>query len=208
MVAQARRSGWASAPGSLAEVTKQASSHGLRQVANRRGDEPLSVLRPKTKDSAHPNSLSAQHGLGAQPLHTDGAHHPDPPEVVVLIAEKVNNTPTWLRQIGASDGRRPPWPSLRDGMFLVGTGPSSFFAPAWSRPGGLRYDPGCMSPCDARARVAAGFLADNSDAVAHHWSEAGRVLVIDNARALHGRAAVEAGSEDRELVRVAFSKVK
>lgn len=208
MITEARRSGWASAPGALDDVTKQATALGLMEIPNRHGESPVSVLRPTTKDAAHPNSLSARYGLGTQPLHTDGAHHVEPPSILVFIAETTSTTPTWLRRIGGTDGVRPPWPSLRSGMFLVGTGPASFFATAWGHPGGLRYDPGCMTPCDARARVAADFLSDTSEAVPHHWLEAGHVLVVDNARTLHGRGAVEQGEEARELMRIAYSKAR
>jgi alpha-ketoglutarate-dependent taurine dioxygenase len=36
------------------------------------------------------------------------------------------------------------------------------------------------------------------------WTSAGQVLVVDNRRALHSRAAVADGDMDRELIRVAF----
>jgi hypothetical protein len=37
-------------------------------------------------------------------------------------------------------------------MFLVRNGRDSFYAPALSRDLRYRYDPGCMTPFDARAR--------------------------------------------------------
>lgn len=206
MILGARRNGWASAPGTLSDVTQHASKMGLIQVPNRRGETPVSVLRPTTEESAHPSSLSARYGLGAQPLHTDGAHHLAPPDVLVFVAEKPNATPTWLRSVVRVAGSRAPWPDLKGGMFLVGTGPTSFFAPAWDDTRGLRFDPGCMTPCDSRARVAAAFLADAGEAVPHNWSEERHVLVVDNTRALHGRGAVAEDDEDRELIRIAYRK--
>ena len=43
-----------------------------------------------------------------------------------------------------------------------------------------------------------------AEAVTWEWTGAGQVLVVDNRRALHARAAVAEGDMDRELIRVAF----
>ena len=59
---------------------------GWAEVRPSPGDAPVSVLRPAEASAAHPRSLSAPYGLGQQPLHTDGAHLPDPPDIVVLIS--------------------------------------------------------------------------------------------------------------------------
>ena len=150
-----------------------------------------------------PHSLSAQFGLNVQPLHTDGAHQVSPPDVVVLISELPSATPTWLRRVGDRD-EGTPWDDLNGGMFLVGGGPSAFFAPASDGGGCVRFDPGCMSPCDSRARAAATFLSDTTEAVAYEWTEPGQVLVIDNSRTLHARGAVGSDDLDRELLRVAL----
>ena len=68
-----------------------------------------------------------------------------------------------------------------------------------------RYDPGCETPCDARAREVQGYFEQQfSHASAHEWSAAGQVLVVDNRRALHARAAVADGDLERELTRIGF----
>jgi hypothetical protein len=88
-------------------------------------------------------------------------------------------------------------------MFLVRNGRDSFYAPVLSG-SGYRYDPGCMTPCDARAReVQEYFEQQLSRASAHVWS-AGQVLVVDNRCALHARSAVAEGDLERELTRIAF----
>ena len=88
-------------------------------------------------------------------------------------------------------------------MFLVHTGRDSFYAPVLAG-GRWRYDPGCMTPCDARARQVDDYLAAQlASAWTWQWTQAGR-LVIDNRSVLHARAAVAAGDEDRELTRVDF----
>lgn len=83
-------------------------------------------------------------------------------------------------------------------------GPDSFFAPAFSD-GRYRFDPGCMTACDARARqVEEYFMSQLADAVTCEWTSGGQVLVMDNRQTLHARAAVTEGDMDRELIRVAF----
>jgi hypothetical protein len=89
-------------------------------------------------------------------------------------------------------------------MFLIRNGRDSFFAPALA---GRRYrfDPGCMTPCDARAHeVAQYFAAEVEHASTHNWSAGGQLLVVDNHRTLHARAALNTGDEQRALTRVAF----
>ena len=94
--------------------------------------------------------------------------------------------------------------ALRHGMFLVRSGRDSFYAPALSE-SGYRYDPGCMAPCDARARdVQRYFEQESSRASAHKWTAIDQVLVVDNRNALHARSAVADGDLDRELTRIAF----
>ena len=208
LAAAARAKGWAVGSGDVESIRKQAASLDWVEVAPRRGDPTVSVLRPATASAAHPSSLSAFYGLGQQPLHTDGAHLPVPPDLLVFISEHPSATPTQLWRPGIlRPGRgRPTMPAaaLSHGMFLVRNGRDSFYAPARSG-SGFRYDPGCMTPCDARAReVKTYFEQESSRAFAHEWAAAGQVLVVDNRRALHARPAVADGDVDRELTRIAF----
>lgn len=112
-------------------------------------------------------------------------------------------TPTrlWVATIAVP---RTPHYALQHGMFLVRNGRDSFYSPAKTS-SGYRYDPGCMTPCDARAaEVAQYFERLLSHAAAHEWMREGQVLMIDNRRVLHARSAVAPDDMDRELVRVAF----
>lgn len=206
MLSSAVTSGWSEGVGTLEQVTAQARLLKLEPVANRRGEPPVSRLRPTTEEEAKPHSLSARVGLGTQPLHTDGAHQESPPDFVVFISERPSTTPTWLRHV---HGQNVPWADLEGGMFLVGVGSSAFFSPAvegaWRRRR-LRFDPGCMTPCDSRARAAAEFLSDTTSATRLDWTSPGQVLVISNSRTLHGRGQVVDDDLDRELVRIAFRK--
>lgn len=90
-------------------------------------------------------------------------------------------------------------------MFLVRNGRESFYAPALSRDVRYRYDPGCMTPCDARAREVGQYFDEQlGNATAHEWLAAGQLLIIDNRRTLHARSAVADGDLERALTRVAF----
>ena len=71
--------------------------------------------------------------------------------------------------------------------------------------GRYRFDPGCMTACDARSRQVEQYLTSRLDEAAEfEWSDACQVLVLDNHRTLHARGAVSDDDEDRELIRVAF----
>lgn len=208
MLSSAAASGWSAGDGTVGEVLAAASGMKLQPVENRRGEPSVSRLRPTTQAEAKPHSLSAQVGLGMQPLHTDGAHQEAPADFLVFVSERPSSTPTWLRHIGGQDA---PWNELRGGMFLVGVGPSAFFAPALVGFGPtrrLRFDPGCMRACDTRARDAATFLSDATLATRFDWETPGQVLVVDNSRTLHGRGEVHDADLDRELVRIAFRRSK
>ena len=67
VLAARQQQGWASGSGDIDSVRIQAKSLGWSEVPVRRGDQPVSVLKPVEPDSAHPRSLSAQYGLGDQP---------------------------------------------------------------------------------------------------------------------------------------------
>lgn len=208
LVSAARRDGWSSGSGDMESIRQGAKSLGWVEIANRRGDAPLAVLRPVEGGAAHPRSLSAVYGLGQQPLHTDGAHQPGPPDFVVLVSSRPSATATrlWTAKTQRTNRGLASLPSAAfdHGMFLVYNGRDSFYAPA--RVGRrYRFDPGCMIACDARAReVGEYFTSQLSQAATYEWTASGQVLVIDNQQALHARSAVVEGDTDRELIRVAF----
>ena len=51
-----QRDGWASGSGDTVRI--QAAAPGWAEVATRRGDPPVSVLRPTEQGAAHPKSLT------------------------------------------------------------------------------------------------------------------------------------------------------
>jgi alpha-ketoglutarate-dependent taurine dioxygenase len=203
LAAQALKVGWASGSGSIALLRLSAGNLSWSEVAFRSADPPVMSLRPLGSDEARPNSLSSRYGKAAQPLHTDGAHMPEPPDFVLLLAEKASKVPTLLWKCEIIHYQLPSYTDLRHGVFLVNNGTDSFFRTAASGLD-LRYDPGCMAPCDERARRTARFFAAVTEsAVEHHWDAPGKVLLIDNRRVLHARAAAE-DEPGREIKRVAF----
>lgn len=189
---EAIQNGWATLAADIQTLLHEAGGLGWRPVPIRRGEPPLSTLRVVDAGDAHPGSLSAMVGAGQQPLHTDGAHHRVMPDLVLLAAAEPSSTPTMLCVPGG------PTEAQRAGLFKVGGGRAGFYAPAADNRGRWRYDPGCMTPMDDYARVAAGELAVLAEsAVAHRWTEPNRVLVIANRRVLHARAAAADGSSRR-----------
>lgn len=182
------------------EITFQADQLGLVPAENRRGHSPVSALRPTRQGDAHPASLSAQVGLGEQPLHTDGAHLRKVPDLVVMWSSTTSATPTRVW-----DARRAGRGKDDSGIFMIRSGGETWLSPARDS-GGLRFDPGCMAPCDAFARETAQILQAPPPDQVHEiaWTKPGMVLVLRNRWVLHGRAAVVPGDEARTLGRVAY----
>jgi hypothetical protein len=175
----------------------------LIEVSVRRGGPSVTTLRPLDRGDSPENSLSAKYGKGDQPLHTDGAHLAKPPDVVILACEETSGTPTRLWTMRRGLFTFTPPRHVRHGVFLVANGKDSFFSTAYSDVH-FRYDPGCMVPCDARARETVRYFdAEIESALEHSWDEAGKFLVIDNRNVLHGRASA-IDDPHREVQRVSF----
>jgi hypothetical protein len=202
IVAEARQKGWAVGRGSLESLRSQISTIKAVEVPLRQGEPPISLLKPVTEEMAQPNSLSAKYGTGPQPLHTDGAHLSKPPDIVILACEGISAVSTKLWRNSDPFVRFPPH-YVQHGIFAVLAGRNSFYAPAYSNRL-FRFDPGCMVPCDKRARQAVGYFElALSEATEHQWSEPDLVLAIDNRKSLHARSAAES-EPDREIKRLAL----
>jgi len=168
----------------------------------------IDPLRPVSRSQAHPFSLSAQHGAGAFPLHTDTAHWRTPARYVLLRAVGVHND---SRATLLLDSRSLPLEAadhclLKRAVFAVRNGRSSFFStilPEDER--FLRFDRGCMSPRTPSARHALCIIAAaeaSCSPVEINWA-ANRTLVLDNWRLLHGRCdGGRPNKDDRLLQRV------
>lgn len=205
-LAEAAGGAWSVSEGTVHDARAAARRVGWSEARMRSADPPHSILRPLSRSEGARNSLSAVHGLGEQPLHTDGAHLRRPPDWIVLIVERPSSTPTKLWRL-PSGSNGAPWAALLNGIFLVNNGSDRFLA-AIGDDGRLRYDPTCMTPCDQRAAQAAAFFADaETDVQEHPWNRDNEILLINNRMALHGRKAVTdpADRHTRVVHRLAFS---
>ena len=184
-VAIAERQGWtvldtSSSPEHIASVVRGwAVPHGSR-------DRRVGVERilPRPRVGGPLRSLSAQHGLGPFPFHTDGAHWRDPPRWVLLWCERDEQGRDslllpWAALFGEGVARQP-------GTFLVRNGRASFFTLVGEF---ARLDLGCMIPQDPSAdRIVHAMKAAGARSARRiTWTE-GRMLVIDNFATLHGRS--------------------
>ncbi|SDU25513.1 TauD/TfdA family dioxygenase [Jiangella alkaliphila] len=202
LVGTARADGWASGTASMLHLRFQASLLLLDPVTSRQGQDRQDVLHPITSADAPKRSLSAAYGRGAQPLHTDGAHLTAPPDIVILASTRRSTVATMLwRHDRSTAGALHD--DLSHGLFTVDDGKTHFLAPAYAR-GRLRFDPGCMTPADSRARRVAAHFRDVLDsATSFNWTDPDQVLVIDNRTVLHARADAQS-DPDRELQRLMF----
>jgi len=164
------------------------------------------VIQPIAPDDAHPRSLSAQFGLNALPFHVDLSHRPRPCRYVLLgcLDPGLPSAATMLldwRKLGFSPDELR---LLETAPILVRTGRRSFYSTLLSPERAfLRYDPGCLEAVDGRGRNALDLVQYRLRAglpEIHQW-RFGDILIIDNWRALHGRAPSDQGS-GRRLARI------
>lgn len=173
------------------ELIDEARWIGLQPLPTRPGGPILDTLRPSTRESAHPRSLSARFGAGTQPLHTDGANHQAPPEFVFLQSggSERGTARTRLLRTSSLFTDDSLLHAARQGVFQVGAGRTAFTAHALETNGDLRFDPGCMRPLDPLSRGIVHAVNESAlTAEVFEWSGGEHVLVIDNRRVLHGRA--------------------
>ncbi|MEV3965191.1 hypothetical protein AB0M34_30640 [Nocardia sp. NPDC050193] len=199
LIADCRRSGWASSTIPFFYFQSFARASGWEPVATRRGDPAISRLRPNTRGDATPQSISAITGLDEQALHVDGAHLHSVPDIVVMHSTTPNSTPTriWKPRFEIVHSH-----AVKHGVFFVGSGRQTFLATAVDDCG-LRFDPHCMAPADKRARDAWTLLTTYGDVHEHRWDTPDTLLFVHNRAVLHGRAKA-AENEERELTRIAY----
>lgn len=204
---EAQKNGWAVCDftGVIAgwQISSFAQQLGWVEAETRTGQGNVSVLRPASKEEARKATMSSVHGLGEQPLHVDGSHLLFPPDVVILYTDEVNMTETRVCP--------PPkdWKVLeqaRHGLFTVGTGMSTFLAPAMEDGRKWRYDPTVMRPADRRSREVATALEKHSAEHSQYigWDRPHKMLLLSNRSVFHGRAAVQDTDLDRTLTRFSF----
>lgn len=172
-------------------------------LASRLGDiASHRVLRARESEAAPADTLTARHGLGVFPMHTDGAAQPIPPRWLVMRALTPTKTATFLYDAtpavldpANSSLLRRPW------AVTPGGARPAFYAPilqplscGWR----IRYNRACMRPTAGTVDPACMTLLTGLE---HRW-QLGEVLIIDNWRMLHARGPV-ATEESRQLERMA-----
>jgi hypothetical protein len=188
------------------EILEIGSSLG--QARTGRGGRLIETLAVVSADQANANSLSARYGTGTFPLHTDGAHLPEPPHFLVLACVRPGSSPvpTVLARFDALGLGPAEIEVCEAAPFLVRNGRRSFYSTilAPSRPF-VRFDSGCMAAInDAAIEITQTILAcaGSLSLPSIEWAP-GDILVIDNWQILHGRGrSAVAASTGRELLRV------
>jgi L-asparagine oxygenase len=192
---------WLGRAPSTASLTATAAALG-EPVSVRSGSDIVHDLRPLAPEHAPKKSLSAVHGEGAFPFHTDGAHHRTPPRWVVMrcVAPGNGDRPTLLLDATQLKLTTAEWRLLERSVWWVSSGGRSFpVSIVQSNDFGrtFRYDAGCMKPAargfQESRRVLEEAIGDTSS-TAIAW-DANDLLIFDNWRMLHSRAAGQ--SDDR-----------
>ena len=131
-------------------------------MPSRKASPLIDELRPIAKSQAQPSSLSAQHGTGAFPLHTDTAHWRTPARYILLRAvvplDKCRPTlllDRRLLSLSASDHCL-----LKRAVFAVRSGRGSFLTTILPEDEKFfRFDRDCMFPKSSSAGHALSVLA-------------------------------------------------
>ena len=181
--------------------------------ASRKGGALIDELQPISKEEAYPASLSARHGTGAFPLHTDTAHWRKPARYVILRAVRTlhNGRPTLLMDKRSFKLGVAECLLFRRAVFTVRNGKNSFLTTILTEDEQLlRFDRDCMFPKMSSADRALHVMlstVEKCPVVEIDWS-VNRTLVFDNWRFLHGRSAPkDARSARRLLHRILVSAV-
>lgn len=206
--------GWVFFPHLLAGTTDRhgallelASSLGRATPARSSSQTIIEELIPTRRSQAQTNSLSAQHGLGDFPYHTDTAHWPTPSRYTIMCCEVPGNEYSTalihVRQLLLSNREVD---LLCRALFLVRNSNKSFYTSILDRHRPFfRFDAGCMEPTNKEAINALGILKGRlhgANPTNIRW-ETGDVVVIDNWHALHARLSTfSITNSHRTLLRV------
>lgn len=155
------------------------------------------LLTPRDRAAAKEWSLSGVYGLGPFPWHTDGAVSSTPPRWLLLRAIQVSaRTATELLEPDSDvlAAMRQTVLRVTDRAGQVHYAPAALpHGDQWQ----LRWDPRVGSP---RGALTGQKMEQQLPTAVIEWKEQ-RILVVDNARLLHRRPAVD-GSAQRILERI------
>lgn len=169
-------------------------------VSSRLNGNIIDELRPTNKEQANPKSLSAIHGTGSFPLHTDTAHWRIPARYVILHAKEItlDDHSTSILDLNRIKFDEKENELLSRGMFKIVNGRNSFLSTIrgnvdQTRSLRYRFDRGCMEPSNKSGIEAYNLFCEKLDSVPTEvirW-ERGNVLIIHNWRCLHGRNNID-----------------
>ena len=195
---------------SSAETTDVLASLGPL-VPSRRTGATFDILKPYDSASAPPGSMSAATGTNAQPMHTDAAWEPLPPNYIALQCVDPGETPcqthVWALDLERLRIERPAMFTAPSWIVSNrGRVPSCFYSPVMEEQGGeirVRFDPLCMRLVTG-AKHGTGevqkALGRYSRSHSFRW-ERGSLLVINNWRCLHARGEGADRASSRRLHR-------
>jgi alpha-ketoglutarate-dependent taurine dioxygenase len=201
--------GWAAVSGvrDEADLIELARSLG-RPVASPTG-EILKQLVPRSAAHAGAGTLSAAHGRGPFPLHTDTAFWPAPSRLLLFRAKGDLRRSTTLLSISRllrELGHKFEALACRS-IWLIRTPRRSFYSSMVSFVGDQkcwRYDATCMSPANRAAHEVSRALEDATPSVRpelFQWRE-GVALIVSNWNVLHGRGPSPSAERVRILERI------
>ena len=201
---KAERLGWSECPIPLARALDELGATA-EVIPSRPGDPPVGVLKAIERADARRFSLSGRFGRRAFPLHTDGAHLPNPPAAVLLeFRQPTPLAPTLLCTLRPDEVPSTVCHALRQGVFDTGSFRAKFLVHAMTEER-LRFDPVVMAPRDRLARLVQQYFDKSIEhAIEYRSRGPGTTLIIDNRRTLHGRAAVPydvSREADRAMIR-------
>lgn len=205
------RLGWIHLLGMPVEALLEIAGHLGRVLADPRTGAAVRDLRPQRRDRANPNTLSSRYGDGAFPFHTEAAYLAVPPRFLILYCQDPGRGRRPTQLIDGSWLIERLTLADRPGSWVVRAGRPAFLAHVVERIGTrivLRYDAECMFPSGRTSyqeqREIDQFL-NTAAPTPIHWRP-GDLLVIDNARFLHGRGSSTADDHDRLLKRAMIAE--
>jgi len=161
-------------------------------------------LRPLAHVDANRNTLSSRYGAGPFPLHTETAYWRTPARYLLLrcVSPGASKRPTVVVPLSLRRLTRRQKICLESAVWVCRARPSFLCSILDGKR--IRYDRECMKPASPSADLAAQIMSElvyASQPVEIAWCE-GRLLIIDNFRCLHGRAAAAVPDPDRVLERI------
>jgi hypothetical protein len=161
----------------------------------------------KTKELAHSRSLSAIHGSGMFPFHTDTAFWRTPCRLLTLraVGGDLRRSTRIIRASHLLEGMSER--DLDRACWIVNTGQSSFYTGLVWHTGQLsrfRLDLGCMKPANSTAKSLEPEMKYRCRSVLGleiQWKP-GRMLILDNWQLLHARSVEVENEGIRTLERI------